>query len=867
MAAPARQPGLSVPLWLPLVHIAAGILGLLSFSAWVLYAMPQMAGPYLRNSSTLIATHLFTLGFVTPVIMGAMYQLIPVVMDSAIPWPRLAVAVLVLYLAGLGCLLNGFYSISAPWLATGGTLLALSLYLFLINIGLGLGRAKLWNLSGSFLVASLASLAWLATWGVLLTFNWHYNFWPTGTPRQLLLHATLGLLGWFTLTICGVAYKLLPMFTLSHHRPDGLSNAVFGLLAGGTAGAALGIVVNLPDWVLGICLVAVLAGMVLFVWDTHRMLRSRHRKGLDVSVRAAITALMAFLIAGGAVAGTWLGLWPGLLADSAVTVAVVYLGALGWVGLMVIGQLYKIVPFLIWTAVYAPLAGTRKVPLLKEMYSERRANRVLVGLGAGIVLTAAGLALRLAPLGQGGALLVLAAAASFAWDMGRIYRHAVGEPPAEPPVSPHRAPPAWLPLLAFAAAIASLGLALAMIVGNPRALLLDYPRNHVTLVVTHLFTLGFGTTLAMGALFQLVPVLLDAEPAPVLPAGAQLALHLLGTAILLWGFWTVNWLWLTAGGTLLLGGAIWFVALLARVARRKRRPALQIYTVATALAALLAVIILGLTLVLNLQYGFIGAGLRRFLAAHLGLGLVGWFSLLTAGVAYKLVPMFAVSRPGRASPRAVHLLSLAGLAALLLVPALPPPWPARAATICLAAAGLWLAADLVGMVRRRRSRALEATTAWSGGAALALAVWSLGAAANFALVPEPLRRPAWDVAAVYWGAMGWIATVMFAQLLRIVPFVVWLDRFRRRRPNEQIPFLHQLVDRRLAGLLLPPWLGGAALTTAGFIAGSPLVLRAGALLHLIALAATTALLVRAALALRQPHLTSSASPIASGAAR
>lgn len=858
-----RQPGLSVPLWLPLAHIAAGITGLVAFSAWVLQAEPQLAGPFLRNTSTLIATHLFTLGFVTPVIMGALYQLVPVVMDSAIPWPRLGGAVLALYLIGLACLLTGFSRMHAGWLATGGSLLALSLYSFLLNVGLGLRRARRWNLSGSFLVASLAALAWLATWGVLLTFNWHFGFWQAGTTRQLLLHATLGLLGWFTLTICGVAYKLLPMFTLSHHQPDGLSHTVFALLAGGTGGAVLGLLAHLPTWTLGLCLVAVLTGMLLFVWDTHRMLRRRHRQGIDVSVRAAISALAAFLLAGGAIAGGWLGLWPGLLQDSAATVAVVYLGAFGWVGLMVVGQLYKIVPFLVWTAVYAPLAGSRKVPLLREMYRERRANLALAGLGAGLLLTAAGLGLRLAPLGRSGALLVLLAALSFARDMAGIYRHALGDPPAAPPVSPHRAPPAWLPLLAFAAALLSLGGALLLTAARPDRLLLPYLRNHVTLTVTHLFTLGFGTTLAMGALYQLAPVLLNAEPAPVLPAAAQVALHLLGTAALVWGMWGLNWAWIAAGGSGVLLSVLWLGSLLAGVARRRRRPALQLFTVGAALTCLLAVLALGLTFAFNLRLGFLVDHLQRTLAVHAGLGLVGWFTLLTAGVSYKLVPMFAVSGAGPTSPRAVAALLLAGLALLLLAPLSAAAWPARAALLCLAAGGLWLAADLAGMVRRRRTRRLEATTAWSGGAAAALALWAAGGATYFLLLP---RRPVWDVAVVYWGAMGWLATVIFAQLLRIVPFIVWLDRCRRRAVGEPVPFLHQLLDRRLAIGLLPAWLAGAALATAGLGLESPLLLRAGALLHLLALAAGAALLLRTAAALRRPA-TPALPPLAPDAVR
>ena len=47
---------------------------------------------------------------------------------------------------------------------------------------------------------------------------------------------------------------------------------------------------------------------------------------------------------------------------------------LGALSLFVAGHYYKIVPFLIWYHRFGPLVGTRKVPNVAELYSQRMAN-------------------------------------------------------------------------------------------------------------------------------------------------------------------------------------------------------------------------------------------------------------------------------------------------------------------------------------------------------------------------------------------------------------------------------------------------------------------------------------------------------------
>jgi hypothetical protein len=107
------------------------------------------------------------------------------------------------------------------------------------------------------------------------------------------------------------------------------------------------------------------------MFDTWNILAHRNKKALDIGVQHYLAGLGFLLLCAGAfglghslVAGLWF--------------------ALGFVGLVVTGMLYKITPFLIWTHRYAPLVGKQRVPLLKDMLpdSAARLAGLLWGVGA-----------------------------------------------------------------------------------------------------------------------------------------------------------------------------------------------------------------------------------------------------------------------------------------------------------------------------------------------------------------------------------------------------------------------------------------------------------------------------------------------------
>ena len=147
--------------------------------------------------------------------------------------------------------------------------------------------------------------------------------------------------------------------------------------------------------------------------------RRRRRPTLDWGLRFVLTAT-AFLAPtsalGLALALDWLS-GP----RAALTYAALLLG--GWISLTIAGMMLKIVPFLVWYRVYAPLAGRHPVPTLAQLswpVAEGTAYALLV---AGVALLAAALAVGdAAAIRAAGTVLALGAVA-FAAALGRVLRH------------------------------------------------------------------------------------------------------------------------------------------------------------------------------------------------------------------------------------------------------------------------------------------------------------------------------------------------------------------------------------------------------------------------------------------------------------
>jgi hypothetical protein len=345
-------------------------------------------------------------------------------------------------------------------------------------------------------------------------------------------------------------------------------------------------------------------------------------------------------------------------------------------------------------------------------------------------------------------------------------------------------------LLAGVGAAGLFGLALPWLA----PLALESPLAPRVLALVHLATLGWLTMTVLGASLQLTPVIL------VTPLGAarwlrwQFPVYLVGVVLLLAGFWS-GWLWpLALGGSLIvLAVAHHIVVLAATLARATTRPLTARFLVA-ALGYLGVVVALGLTAALNLHLGFLGAGITQLLPAHILLGVVGWLTNMLIGVSYTLVRMFALAH-GHSDRLGARIFWLLQGGVLVTAAGFALSWGAVVALglVGLVAAVALFAWDYRGMLRMRRRKVLEVTQ-WHGIAAVAYLVVLVPAGALMTLFGG--GQPRLLVALGLVALVGWLGQSTIGYLYKIVPFLIWHERYGPLVGRQKVPLMRELVRER-----------------------------------------------------------------------
>jgi hypothetical protein len=380
-------------------------------------AAPELAQGLFPMPRVAAVTHLFTLGWVTTSIMGALYQFLPVALSRSIRWERLGYATLGLYAPGLAAMVLGLQQPHRPLLLAGVATFSAGLLLFALNLAATLRLARPRTLTWWCLAGAAAGLVATVVLGASLAGNLQWNYLGARRFAALGIHMHVALAGWVLLVVIGVGSRLLPMFLLSHgfsRRPAAVAAV---LVAAGTAVlAALHHVPGpLVTWLGG---GLIWAGTATFLLQAAAYARRAGKPKLDPGLRLAA--------AGGAFAIVALALAPFVMlrgvSDPGLATAYGTAAILGALGLFVAGHYYKILPFLVWFHRFGPLAGKRPLPTVAELYGRWTAEAAAALLALGAAGVVAGILLTHVALTRAGAWLFAAGSAVFIVQMAGIAR-------------------------------------------------------------------------------------------------------------------------------------------------------------------------------------------------------------------------------------------------------------------------------------------------------------------------------------------------------------------------------------------------------------------------------------------------------------
>jgi hypothetical protein len=400
---------------LPLTFLATAAAAFAAAAVAAPWATSALAGHY-YHPALFALTHTLTLGWITLSIVGASCQIVPAVLGRPLWSARLEWVAYAALLVGAAGIVAHFALAEFVGLVYSAALVGLGVLVHAGNVTAALARLRQWTFVTRCVALAVGGLVITVVAGSLLAFNHARPFLPAVFPA-VHAHVHIALLGWVLPMVLGVAAHAYPTFLHAPEPRGRLADVQLGGLLLGVPGIALALLAWPAMLPPAATMVTVTVGAHL-VW-VGRTLRAR-RRGLDWPVRFVLTGTVALALS----TALGLGFAFDLLAGPRAALAYGVLALGGWATFTIAGMMLKIVPYLVWSAVYASRVGLQPVPSIEALSwpaVERLAWALLTPGVAGLVLAVAAASevwiFRATLLAAAGALAFAAAVAHALWPL------------------------------------------------------------------------------------------------------------------------------------------------------------------------------------------------------------------------------------------------------------------------------------------------------------------------------------------------------------------------------------------------------------------------------------------------------------------
>ena len=354
-------------------HFIAAALALFILSVLVFLSSNDFIGHF-YTPHILTVVHIAALSWGTMIIIGSLYQLIPVVFETKLFSERLAIFNFWLFVISISLFAYSFWSSKLLELMPySSSMIFVSVWLFTINIILSYSKANKKDLSARFIITAIFWLMMTSLLGLLLAFNYKYGFLDNSNYRYLKIHAHFGIAGWFLQLIMGVGTTLVPMFLVSHKLDKKKLERSYFLLNSG-------LVLLYIDWqfIQSTFLIYVYWALISlsiiqyssFIYDSYK---NKLRK-LDIGMKHTMLAFVLIFLP--VIFSLIIVFVPYTQFHFLKNIILLYGVSifLGFFTNMIFGQTYKTIPFIIWLNRYQKFVGKAKTPFPRELYNQKIAD-------------------------------------------------------------------------------------------------------------------------------------------------------------------------------------------------------------------------------------------------------------------------------------------------------------------------------------------------------------------------------------------------------------------------------------------------------------------------------------------------------------
>lgn len=396
------MPASALPLAYYLVAHVGLLLGLLT-----LVADPSLPGASFYHSRFVALVHLLTLGWLTGSILGSLYIVGPLVLRVPMRVAKADWIAFGAFVLGASGMVSHFWINTYDGMAWSALLVVATVLWVGVRIMRGIDAGTMpWAVSVHVGLAFVNFVA-AASLGILLGLDRSRGFLSVSPLSVMFAHAHLAAVGWVTMLVIGLSYRLIPMI-LPAEMPNGRSLLLSAvLLQGGLMMLTAQLILDVEGRWLGAAMVG--GGVVSFM----RQVRAMHSRRLprppalparDWSMRQIQMALAWLLVA--VAIGIALGI--GVPADAELSLMWTYgvAGLVGFLAQMVAGMQGRLVPMYAWYRAYAA-TGQPPSTAANALPSEAFARVIFLCWTVAVPLLAWGLPRADPVLIRAGALLLL----------------------------------------------------------------------------------------------------------------------------------------------------------------------------------------------------------------------------------------------------------------------------------------------------------------------------------------------------------------------------------------------------------------------------------------------------------------------------
>jgi hypothetical protein len=320
---------------------------------------------HMHAPALLAATHSITLGVISMIMLGALQQVMPVVIGSSLPAPRvLAWLIQIPLVAGTLLLAGGFLWGRPQLFGAAWPALALAFAAFIGAALYSLARASAQNASKTAIILSILALGGAVAIGILLLHGYGAGL-SLNYAGLANAHISLALGGWVTLLIAGVSYQVVPMFQLTPQYSKWLTASMAPAIFSALLLQLSLLMVDAPQRWLEFVADNLFWGFAISFSVATLLLQHRRRRRIPdttlIFFRIGMLSLLCVALI--AIATEAVGNSDRLK----IMAGLVFL--LGFALSLILGMLYKIVPFLVWFHLFR--GGTfHSIPNMKEIIPE-----------------------------------------------------------------------------------------------------------------------------------------------------------------------------------------------------------------------------------------------------------------------------------------------------------------------------------------------------------------------------------------------------------------------------------------------------------------------------------------------------------------